>query len=213
MNIRLTRILTINFCILIQYFKLKIVENFKDISKNYSKMSDEQLLKLWNEKYKLRNEIVPILKLELEKRKIEFEESIDISKQSVENKTSMLNLINKNIEKENNFKKNVIANIEYYIERNQSKNFIIKKVSDEHNIGSEYIENIFSELRRKSRKTILLGLFFLIPTIIRLIILTNTNYNYSYSPPLLPDLLYFLIFAAISFYLLFKGIRIRKKYK
>ncbi|WP_072412961.1 hypothetical protein [Chryseobacterium limigenitum] len=169
-------------------------------------MNNEQLLNLWSE-------IIPILKLELEKRKIDFEETIDISKQSVENRPSELNLVNKNIEKQNNFKKNVVADIEYYIERNQSKNFIIKKVSDKHNIGSEYIENIFSEFRGKGRIFILLGLVFLIATIIRLVILSNTNYNYSYSPPILPDLLYFLIFAVISSYLLFKGIQIRKKYK
>ncbi len=189
------------------------MKDLKYISDNYSKMSDGQLLNLWNEKYKLRSEIVPILKLELEKRKIEFEETIDAPEQSVDKTYSDLNLINKDLEKHINFKKTVVADIEYYIERNQSKNFIIKKVSDNHNISSEYIENIFSESRRKSKRFILLGLVLLIPTIIRLIILTNTNYNYSYSPPVLPDLLYFLIFATISLYLLFKGLQIRKKYK
>ncbi|MCY0976643.1 hypothetical protein PGH12_05700 [Chryseobacterium wangxinyae] len=123
-------------------------------------MNDEQLLNLWNEKYKLRSEIVPILKLELEKRKIEFEEFVDNSKRSVENRPSELNLVNKKIEKLNNFKNNIFADIEYYIERNQSKNFIVKKVSDKHNIGSEYIENIFSEFRGKGRIFILLGLVF-----------------------------------------------------
>ena len=189
------------------------MEDFKYISDNYSKMSDRQLVNLWNEKYKLKSEIVPILKLELEKRKIEFEEFVDTSKQSLENRPSELNLVNKNIEKQNNFKKNVVADIEYYIERNQSKNFIIKKLSEKHNIEIDYIENIFSEFRRKGKKFILIGFVFLIPAIIRLVILANTNYNYSYSPPLLPDLLYFLIFAVISSYFLFKGIQIRKKYK
>lgn len=189
------------------------MEDFKYISDNYSKMSNEQLLNLWNEKYKLRSEIVPILKLELEKRKIEFEEYINTSVQSNKNKPSELKLVNNNIEKQNDFKKKVVADIEYYIERNQSKNFIIKKVSDKHDIGSEYIENIFLEFKRKSRIFILLGLVFLIPTITRLVILTNTNYNYSYSPPVLPDLLYFLIFAVMSLYLIFKGFQIRKKYK
>lgn len=189
------------------------MEDFKYISDTYSKMSDDYLLNLWNEKYKLRTEVVPILRLELEKRKIEFEETIDNLEQLVDKKKSDLNLINRNIEKHIDFKKKVTSDIEYYIERNQSKNFIITKVSDKHNISSEYIENIFSEYRKKSKKFILLGLVFLIPTIIRLIILTNTNYNYSYSPSVLPDLLYFLIFATISFYLLFKGIQIRKKYK
>ena len=69
------------------------MKDLKYISDNYSKMSDGQLLNLWNEKYKLRSEIVPILKLELEKRKIEFEETIDAPEQSVDKTYSDLNLI------------------------------------------------------------------------------------------------------------------------
>lgn len=179
------------------------MNDLKIIEEKYSKMNDSQLLNVWNEKHKYRKEVIEILILELKKRNLEFEE-IDAVSDLQSNK------VHEDIIKSTNNKRAALREeIKYYIERNQSKEFILNKLSEKYNVEKDQIEDLFREKRTKGNTFIILGVLLSFPAILRLIILGNSGYN----PNFTWDLLYFLITATSSVIFLYSGYILKKKYK
>ena len=109
-----------------------------------------------------------------------------------------------------NEKKKILSEeIKYYIERNQNKEFIVKKLSEKHQVNPQIIEELFSGMKRKGSLFIFCGILFLIPAILRMIIIGNQNHN----PNLMWDLLYFLVVASASLIFFYLGFQLKKKYR
>ena len=178
------------------------------IQANYRNMSDAQLLKLWNEKYKFKNEVVLLLKSELNSRNIELHEN-NLSEHSISSENNQLNDAHKSLKQLNEKKKFLSEEVKYYIERNQNREFIVKKLSEKHQVNTQIIEEIFSAMKRKGNLLLFCGILFSIPAILRLVIIGNQNHN----PNLMWDLLYFLVTASASLAFIYLGFNLKKKYR
>ena len=183
-------------------------KDLQSIQDNYRNLTDGQLLQLWNEKYKLRSEVVEILQSELRFRNVEFSEN-NLNEQSLSSENNTLNDAHKSINQLNEKKKILSEEIKYYIERNQNKEFIVKKLSEKHQVNPQIIEELFSGMKRKGSLFIFCGILFLIPAILRMIIIGNQNHN----PNLMWDLLYFLVVASASLIFFYLGFQLKKKYR
>lgn len=179
------------------------------IEQKYSKLGDSELLKLWEENHKYKKEVVAILKSQLESRNLNFE-NIELE-QSDNDQTfePSFNEIQNKISQTNQLKSRIKEDVKYYVERNQTKEFILKKLSERYGTEKKEIEEIFKSQRKKGTLFIISGILFAIPTILRSIIVGNSNFN----PNMGWDLIYIFSLGIISLILIYAGYNIKKKHK
>ncbi|MFC4816709.1 hypothetical protein [Flavobacterium sp. GCM10023249] len=180
-----------------------MIEN-KTISEKYSKINDSGLINLWKENHKLTDEAREILKSELKKRNLEFEE--DFINESEDKKTATYEGF-EILQNESNHDENIKTHIKEYVKSDYSKEEIYKKIKDEYDVDDEYIDKLYSSLKNKSTLYLVFSFLLLLTSIFRIHILSISDSNIEWH-------LFYLFVTGLSSILFFlQGIEVRKKYR
>ena len=178
--------------------------DIKTISEKYSKINNSGLINLWKENNKLTNEAREILKTELKKRNLDFEE--DYTNESDDKKTVKYESF-EIFQNQSNLNKRIKKHIKEYVKNDYSREEIYEKIKEEYDVDDIYIDKKYSSLKNESIYFLIFSIILFFSAIFRIHIISTSYTDIEWH-------LFYLSVTGISSLLFFlHGIEIRKKYK